>query len=617
MSDPTDRTSHAQVPSHESARPCDRSRGARTWIARVAIIAGIGAAFAHNTLRTWQRWGDIIIDCGRELDTPRQILAGKTLYADIRYWYGPLAPYTNAVLYGLFGTRVGVLTTAGLVSAAITSLMVYRVLRLFAGRAAALATAVAFLYVNAFGHYYMLNVFNFVLPYAYPATYGAMLGLATIWFLLRHVRKGRRRDLFVSCGLLALAALTKVEVLFAAIVAHIAFLACRSAGGRPQRFYLAAYSLPLGVPLFVYGYFYARAGSGLVTENLFLAGNVAASAFTLRHSGLADVAESLRQVRTSALGMAACLLLLRLAFVAERRVRRDPTYDAATRALAIGTLAATGAAVCGGIFYWMGVFRSLRALPVLLLLALLAAIARMAVRPDGRRAAMAGIVLTVYGLAGAARMVLRCGAEHYGFYLLVPGLLGFAAIWTRWIPRWLGARAGVMPVTGYLGGVGMLAGLTVAHAVQTTRSARLYYSAGEPVRIEAARGTMACLGVYVGTVDEAVRFLQQSPGARVVVIPEGAGITFLAGCDNPLGVHTFLPIDLCGAYSAERIVQRLAEVRPDFIVLNARDVSEYGQRGLAYARTVTDWVSRHYTVVRDFRTKTFLVRVLAPRGGSP
>src|SRR5262245_47132496 len=44
------------------------------------------------------RWGDIITDTGRELDVPKQLLAGKMLYRDVRYWYGPLAPCLNAVL---------------------------------------------------------------------------------------------------------------------------------------------------------------------------------------------------------------------------------------------------------------------------------------------------------------------------------------------------------------------------------------------------------------------------------------------------------------------------------------------------------------------------------------
>src|SRR5882757_3749654 len=55
---------------------------------------------------TWARWGDFQVDCGRELYVPIEILRGKLLYRDLFYPYGPLAPYTCALLIGLFGPQL-------------------------------------------------------------------------------------------------------------------------------------------------------------------------------------------------------------------------------------------------------------------------------------------------------------------------------------------------------------------------------------------------------------------------------------------------------------------------------------------------------------------------------
>src|SRR5687767_1307079 len=151
-----------------------------TTLRRFLAITIITAAFSHNLWTGWHRWGDPIIDCGRELDIPRQLLDGKTLYEDVRYWYGPLAPYTNALLYWIFGVHADVIAIAGWITAALAALLAYRIVRLFANRSVAVTAAVAILYINAFALYYAANIFNFVLPYSCPATYGTVIALASV-----------------------------------------------------------------------------------------------------------------------------------------------------------------------------------------------------------------------------------------------------------------------------------------------------------------------------------------------------------------------------------------------------------------------------------------------------
>ena len=70
------------------------------------------------------------------------------------------------------------------------------------------------------------------------------------------------------------------------------------------------------------------------------------------------------------------------------------------------------------------------------------------------------------------------------------------------------------------------------------------------------------------------------PGTRVVVLPEGVAITFLAGCVNPLGVHTFFPYEFHGLYDDPSTARRLEEARPELVLTTTRPVEEYGARGL-------------------------------------
>src|SRR5579872_3263818 len=72
---------------------------ARSTIVAVAIILA---------WLTWAHWGDIQVDCGRELYVPAELLRGKLLYRDVWYSYGPLEPYLAASLLWVFGPHLKV-----------------------------------------------------------------------------------------------------------------------------------------------------------------------------------------------------------------------------------------------------------------------------------------------------------------------------------------------------------------------------------------------------------------------------------------------------------------------------------------------------------------------------
>ena len=94
---------------------------------------------------TWARWGNIQADCGRELYVPAEILRGKLLYRDLWYPYGPLEPYTAAVLLGLFGKRLYVFYLFGLTLAIGCALLLFDIGEMLAGRAVGLTAAIVIL----------------------------------------------------------------------------------------------------------------------------------------------------------------------------------------------------------------------------------------------------------------------------------------------------------------------------------------------------------------------------------------------------------------------------------------------------------------------------------------
>jgi hypothetical protein len=173
------------------------------WIAR-AVIVGVAAALAWYT---WGHWGDFQIDNGRELYVPAEILKGKLLFRDLWYMYGPLAPYVKALLFRIFGVQLTVLYVFGLALTIGTALVTFEIARRF--RMGIVGSTVPSLFF-LFEAFYP-SIRNFVFPYSYAASLAAFLGLACLYFVLRHASSMRVLDLGLAALLGSLVILTKQE----------------------------------------------------------------------------------------------------------------------------------------------------------------------------------------------------------------------------------------------------------------------------------------------------------------------------------------------------------------------------------------------------------------------
>jgi ADP-heptose:LPS heptosyltransferase len=187
----------------------DRS-AARIWIAR-AVIVGVAAALACYT---WGHWGDFQVDSGRELYVPAEILKGKLLFRDLWYMYGPLAPYMNAFLFRIFGVQLTVLYVFGLTLTTGAALITFEIGRRFG--LGPVGSAVPSLFFLSESFY--PNLRSFVFPYSYAATLAAFLGLACLYFVIRHASDMRMLHLGLAAVLAGLTVLTKQEFGIACLV---------------------------------------------------------------------------------------------------------------------------------------------------------------------------------------------------------------------------------------------------------------------------------------------------------------------------------------------------------------------------------------------------------------
>lgn len=570
---------------------------ARRWLP----LAVLAAALLHNLVVGWRAWGDLVVDGGRELELARQLATGQRLYADVRYYYGPLAPYVNAALFLAFGPRLEVLMGAGLVSVGLMCALIHALGVRLAGPAGALAVATAFLYLCAFAHLYPAAIFNWVMPYAYPATYGMLAAVASLLLLLRHLTSRRPMDFHLSVVCLALAALAKMEALLPAATAHAMCVMVARRDDRPR---LGPYVLTAAAVTAIYAGLATAAGRALVADNLGAPFNPRALPVILTFMGLADWRLTGVALVASCLAFA---LVLATAVGAAWLAGQDRAWMGAVAVLVC-------AAVPLAVYAVLPSHRTLRFLP-LLLAALVLRDARRAWQ-TGERSVLAHLLLWTFALASLARMPLSAGVEHYGFYLLPVPLVALAAFWFGVVPEWLAARGRPRWVAAFTGAV-MLAVVLVPHY----RRSREFY-ARHTVHVRAPRGEtylLADVGGYPAGAAHAaaIRHLATFPPAtRVLALPQGVGLAFLAGLRSWDGMHSFLPPELPDAEADARLVTELERDPPDVVLWIGMDLGEYGTAGFGidYAQRTLAWVRTRYRTEAAFGPGGYVL-VMKPAPG--
>src|SRR6266850_3657741 len=227
----------------------------------VLILASLAVGLAAS----WQCWGNPLVDHGRELNVPLRLARGEMLYSDVGYLYGPLSPYLNTLLYGIFRPSLWVLWGHGIVSTMIILALVYWLARQIAGRLEATMTCLAVTWVCA-----LKPQGTYILAYAYSGLDGSTLVLATTALLVIFLRKQSIGWLLVAGMVASLAVLAKTEMGGAAVGTG---LVAAAVAGYPRIRAMALWNVAflaaaLSIPALVYAWLASQVGwRTLTVEN--------------------------------------------------------------------------------------------------------------------------------------------------------------------------------------------------------------------------------------------------------------------------------------------------------------------------------------------------------------
>jgi len=560
------------------------------------------AAFFLLLSQTWFRWGNLIIDTGRELWLPGELLKGKILYKDIVSFYGFLPSYLIAGLYKIFGISINTLVYTGIALTLIVSFTVYRIARFFLDQGFSTLLVVNFLFVFAFGCYTSSAIFNFILPYSFASTFFTAFTALSLYYFLKFIFCGYKKNLVIWSILLTAAFLCRPE---SALAVWPAFLS----GGfipairqsKSERFKIFTYLLsPLFLAALCYGLFFLATHAFNDFKEMFVGGIkvIADAPVSKEWAGVDDVTSNLLQISLSFLlhialflGLAvSCriaslsnsgkntytqtIIPLLAAFLFFAALRQSSAYDLQYSCLTLVLL-------CGTITY---LFQALSQTVTSRSLGLL--------------------VLFSTSLLMTCRIFLAASPYQYGFFLLTMPLICYYIFFGDFFAAVLEKRFKIPQGTLSAAIAIFFILMIIPFWERSNNNYKKHDEAAHTSKGDFYYENNTQTAIFWKSVDYLKK--HTSKNSTVVVFPEGVGINFFSERDAPIKHHSFLPHDI-KLFNEDKMLSKIKAAKIDYIVILSRNTKEWGPEsfGVDYAKKIQKWINDNYVPVKQFGAKPY------------
>jgi 4-amino-4-deoxy-L-arabinose transferase-like glycosyltransferase len=169
----------------------------------------------------WISWGklvDLTGDTGTEIQITARVLIRQVLYREVDSYYTPLAYYANALGLLVFGQRLEVFYSMGLVLGLIITLLVYWLaVRLTDGRWATLCSLYIVIYCCFSPWSLPGGMYTLTVPYSYGAVYATVFSLLAFTAIDQYGQTFSLKWLIVAASACGFAGLAKQEYGVAAL----------------------------------------------------------------------------------------------------------------------------------------------------------------------------------------------------------------------------------------------------------------------------------------------------------------------------------------------------------------------------------------------------------------
>jgi len=166
------------------------------------------------------KWIHIKNDVGRELYQAFAIATqGKTLYTDLTHYFGPLAPYSNALFLKLVGETIFDFSLIGLILLSISAILIYFIGKTILSQTNSFWASIIFISLSAINN----GGGSFFMPYSYSHTYGIVLTFVNLLILLYLKKEYSLSFQFLYNVSLSLLLFTKQEYILVYLGFQIAY----------------------------------------------------------------------------------------------------------------------------------------------------------------------------------------------------------------------------------------------------------------------------------------------------------------------------------------------------------------------------------------------------------
>ncbi len=559
------------------------------------VFIVIGGSFFYLLSATWLKWGDLVVDTGRELWLPAQLLKGKVLYRDLFYEYGPLPPYVISLLYKVFGVHINTIVGCGIVLTIFISLYLYKLSLCFLGKLESGLVVVTFLFAFAFGYYFYAGIFNTILPYSFASVFFLLFAITALYFFVLFIKKGERYYLLLwvfSCTAMLLCRIELSFLLWGVflVVAIILVLFRRDLGAGPAEVTLL---FPVLAAFLIYALFLVSTSSweGFYESTIHHILSVQKNSFNDAVSGMDNIGgNTLLMVKS---------LILHLFYISI--AAGGVILTGRFRINRAGRFFCYLLTFCALSGFWFHVGYSgedhiqYRLLPVIILSGAVSTTVALSKRVGDDKKNITLLSVFLVALVLLLRNFFYSSPHSvYGFYLLAVPLMVYYVFLLRLTSE---AFRFISPNFSASAFSGILIVFFLLLIIPHWRISSNHYKQ-RMASIVTERGTLFFMhDLRTVRLFEAIDFLSKHvrPEESMVVIPEGVGVNFFTGRENPCGYYNFTPtvVDVIGE---EKIVHEFSEKRPDYIVIVQRRTTEYGYPsfGVDYGNKINDWIKEKY-----------------------
>ncbi len=520
---------------------------------RLGFIALLLIVAAVAFIQSYQRWLDPIIDTGRDLYIPEQLLHGARLYGDIRYQYPPLAPYALAVLTSIVGHSLAAYTVIGLLQSIVIAAALWMIGRRTAGTLGGFVAALFFVALSFCGA--TTWGANFLFPYSYGATIGmALIAVALALFIYERPAAALVPLFFASWCKVEYAMAAAVVIIALALIRRVSIL--QIAGFVAAEIAAAAFAL----------WYFPNLRDNVFAESL--TKGESARQFFRTVSGMSDWEDFAVSALIAIAAMAAIVWLLR----------------------SMRLTIAVPLVIVISFLLPMQPHAFFRAFGLLQFVALALGYLR-------RNATL--VILSAFSIATTLRVPLSVSPVWYGFALIVPTYALISYVLFEHLR--IGARAvWWLPLVAFLCGRDLIE--------QHERFALKMFP------IESSRGRL--YDANPDRARALGDLIREVHGGTMAVIPEGLTVNYLTATRTTLSFHTFTPVETANSSVENAIIGEFAKSPPDRVVILTRAVGEYGYRGFGidYDTRLFAYITRNYRLAREWDMPRFhMVLTVAAR----